>query len=189
MKKQIGFVGILAGLVTIASFSANAQQRVASDAGVQTTHDGRHDFDWDIGAWKVHQRRLLHPLTGSTTWVEYNGTDVVQKIWDGANSGLVESDGPAGHLEIYTLRLYDPDEHHWNIYFANRAGGAVSLPVVGGFKDNSGEFVDHEMYKDKPIMVRFRVSDIKANSCRFDQSFSADNGKTWEVNFIATETR
>ena len=65
----------------------------------------------------------------------------------------------------------------------------VSLPVVGGFKDNSGEFVDHEMYKDKPIMVRFRVSDIKANSCRFDQSFSADNGKTWEVNFIATETR
>ncbi|MFI4921121.1 MAG: hypothetical protein ACHQAZ_05740, partial [Gammaproteobacteria bacterium] len=50
---------------------------------VPTLRDGQHDFDWDIGTWKTHQRRLLHPLTGSTTWVEYTGTDVVRKIRDG----------------------------------------------------------------------------------------------------------
>lgn len=154
-----------------------------------TDRDGVHDFDWDIGTWKVHQRRLLHPLTGSTTWVEYNGTDTVQQIWSGANTGKVESDGPAGHLEIYTLRLYDADAHQWNIYFANSAGGVLSEPVVGAFKDGRAEFYDQETYKGKAIFVRFRVYDITQNSCRFDQSFSTDGGEMWETNFIATENK
>jgi hypothetical protein len=32
--------------------------------------DGQHDFDFEIGTWKTHLSRRLHPLTGSTTWVE-----------------------------------------------------------------------------------------------------------------------
>jgi hypothetical protein len=81
------------------SVTSKTNPRIAS-----AEREGQHDFDWDIGTWKTHQRRLLHPLTGSTTWVEYNGTDVVRKIWDGANSGVAEADGPSGHLEIFTLR-------------------------------------------------------------------------------------
>lgn len=186
MMKHCTVVLFLAGVLCVPFFAAHAQQ--APPSTVQM-HDPRHDFDWDIGDWNVHQRRLLHPLSGSKSWVEYDGTDVVRNIWDGANEGIVKSDGPAGHLEIYTVRLYDPDEQHWKIYFANRAGGAMSSPVVGGFNAGSAEFFDHETYKGKPIMLRFRVSDIKANSCRFDQSFSPDDGKTWEVNFIVTENR
>lgn len=182
-------VRVLACLLTIAPLAAHAQQRTPPTATQQAARDGRHDFDWDIGLWKVHQRRLLHPLTGSTTWVDYDGTDNVQKIWEGANSGIVESDGSAGHLEIYTLRLYDPDARRWSIYFANRAGGGIGTPVAGTFNNGQGEFIDHETYKDKTIMVRFRVFDIQPNSCRFDQSFSADEGKTWETNFLVKETR
>ncbi|MBV9269780.1 MAG: hypothetical protein JO165_01710, partial [Candidatus Eremiobacteraeota bacterium] len=150
--------------------------------------DGVHDFDWDIGLWKIHQRRRLHPLTGSNTWVEYDGTDTVEKLWDGANSGRILSGGPAGHLEIFTLRLYDADAHQWNIYFANRAGGKLSTPVVGEFKNGAGEFYDQEVYNGKAILVRFKVSDITTNSCRFEQAFSPDGGNTWETNFIVTET-
>ena len=150
--------------------------------------DGQHDFDWDIGTWKTHQKRLLHPLTGSTTWVEYNGTDVVRKIWEGANEGIVEADGPAGHLEIFTLRLYNPQAHQWNIYFAPRGAGTLSLPVVGEFKNGRGEFYDQETYSDRTILVRFVISDITPTSGHFEQAFSADGGKTWEVNFIVTET-
>src|SRR5450755_1198124 len=39
-----------------------------------TQRDGQHDFDFDIGTWKTHLSRLPHPLTGSTTWIEYEGT-------------------------------------------------------------------------------------------------------------------
>src|SRR5687767_178085 len=28
--------------------------------------DGQHDFDFEIGDWKTHVKRLQHPLTGSS---------------------------------------------------------------------------------------------------------------------------
>ena len=157
--------------------------------GTVEERDGQHDFDWDIGAWKVHMRRLLHPLTGSTTWVEYHGTDVVRKVWDGrANLGEVEVDGPPGHLELLTLRLYNPQAHQWSINLTSSAAGTLSPPAVGEFKDGRGEFYDQEPFNGRTILVRFGVSDITPDSCRFDQAFSADGGKTWEVNLIVTET-
>ncbi len=180
-------------VLVIVSCSAYVRTQTAG-AGKSATQeqpaqrDGTHDFDWDIGTWKTHQKRLLHPLTGSTKWVEYNGTDVVQKIWDGANQGVVKADGPAGHLEIYTLRLYNPEAHQWNIYFSPKGGGTISLPVVGEFKNGRGEFYDQEPYQGRTILVRFSISDITPNSCHFEQAFSADGGKTWEPNFIVTET-
>ena len=130
----------------------------ADTAPAPAARDGRHDFDWDYGAWKTHQRRLLHPLTGSTTWVEYTGTDEVHKLWDGANWGIIEADGSAGHLEIYTIRLYNPDTHEWTINFTNPAIGALAAtPVTGGFKDGRAEFYDQEFLTGKTILVRFSI--------------------------------
>ena len=167
---------------------AAQQNSGASSTTQEPARDGQHDFDWDIGTWKIHVRRLQRPLTGSTTWVEYDGTDVVRKFWEGANQGVVEWNSPAGHLEIFTLRLYNAEAHQWNIYFANSAGGPLSQPVVGEFKNGRGEFYDQEPYNGRTILVRFAVSDITPNSCRFEQAFSADGAKTWEVNLVVTET-
>jgi hypothetical protein len=168
---------------------AAQQNSGASSATQPTDRDGQHDFDWDIGTWKVHVKRLPHPLTVSTTWVEYNGTDVVRKIWGGrANLGEVQWDGPAGHVELLTLRLYNPQTHKWSINVANSAAGTLSPPAIGEFNNGRGEFYDQEELNGRPILVRFGVSDITPNSCRFDQAFSADWGKNWEVNLIVTET-
>ena len=175
---------LLAGLQPLPA-SADPAPAAAQAAGLR---DGRHDFDWDIGTWKTRQKRLLHPLTGSTTWVEYNGTDVVRKVWDGANTGTIEADGPAGHLEIFAVRLYNPDTHEWSIDFTNSAAGTFGIPVVGGFKDGRADFYDQEPYNGRTILVRFSVMDITATTCRFEQAFSDDGGKTWETNFIVTET-
>ncbi len=187
LKVFLTYVIVGSLVVIVQPLPGPAQQNSEAPKNI-LQRDGQHGFDWDIGTWKTHQKRLLHPLTGSTTWVEYNGTDVVRKLWEGANEGIVEADGPAGHLEIFTLRLYNPQAHQWNIYFAPRGAGTLSLPVVGEFKNERGEFYDQETYSDRTILVRFVISDITPNSCRFEQAFSADGGKSWEVNFIVTET-
>jgi hypothetical protein len=156
----------------------------------RTERDGQHDFDFEIGTWKTHVSRLLHPLTGSTTWIEYEGTTVVRKVWNGrANLVELEADGPAGHFEGLNLRLYNPQSHQWSLNFANSNGGTMSQPTIGEFKNGRGEFFDQETLNGRAIYVRFVISDITPNSCRFEQAFSDDGGKTWEVNWIATDTR
>jgi hypothetical protein len=152
--------------------------------------DGSHDFDFEIGSWKTHLRRLVKPLTGSTTWVEYEGTTVVTKIWNG-KANLVELNvkGPAGQIEALSLRLYNPESRQWSLNFANSAGGTMSIPTIGEFRNGRGEFYDQETLNGRAILVRFVISDITPNSVHFEQAFSDDGGKTWEVNWIATDTR
>lgn len=175
---------------------AYAEARSNSDEpGIKTQQtsrerDGQHDFDFEIGTWKTHLKRLLHPLSGSTTWVEYDGTTVVRKVWNG-RANLVElvADGPAGHFEGLNLRLYNPQSHQWSLNFASVNSGAMSQPTIGGFKNGRGEFFDQETFDGRAIFVRFVISDITPNSCHFEQAFSDDGGKTWEVNWIAADTR
>jgi hypothetical protein len=56
----------------------------SSDAS--TERDGQHDFDFDfeIGSWKSHISRRLHPLSGSTTWVEMEASVVIRKVRNGS---------------------------------------------------------------------------------------------------------
>jgi hypothetical protein len=167
------------------------QNSEASKNGLEhTARDGQHDFDFEIGTWKTHLRRLVHPLTGSTTWVEYEGTTVVRKVWKGrANLIELEADGPGGHFEGLNLRLYNPESHQWSLNFANSNGGGMSQPTIGEFENGRGEFFDQETLNGRAILVRFVISRVTPDSCRFEQAFSEDGGKTWDVNWIATDTR
>jgi hypothetical protein len=152
--------------------------------------DGQHDFDFEIGTWKTHLLRLQHPLTGSTTWIEYEGTSVVRKVWNGrVNLVELEVDGPTGHIEGLSLRLYNSEAHQWSLNFANSKVGTLGVPTIGEFKNGRGEFFDQETFNGRTILVRNVWSDITPDSCRFEQSFSDDGGKTWETNWIAIDTR
>ena len=152
--------------------------------------DGQHDFDFEIGTWKTRLSRRVSPLTGSSRWVEYEGTSVVRRIWNGG-ANLVELDvqGPAGRIEGLSLRLYNPQCRQWSLNFSNRRGGTLSPPTIGGFKDGRGEFFAQDTLDGRAILVRFVISEITPTSCRFEQAFSDDGGKTWEVNWIAIDTR
>ena len=152
--------------------------------------DGQHDFDFNIGVWKTHIRRLLHPLTGSKDWVDLDGTVSVRKIWDGrAQLEEIEANGQTGRFEGLTLFLYDPQAHQWRQYFANSSVGVLDPPAIGEFKNGRGEFFDQESFNGRAIFVRMIWSDITADSHRLEQSFSEDGGQTWEPNFVATLTR
>jgi len=152
--------------------------------------DGQHDFDFDIGVWKTHLKRLVHPLSGSSDWVELDGTTVVRKVWNGrANLAELETDAASGHLQVLSLRLYDPRARQWSLNTANASAGSLGVATVGEFKDGRGEFFDQESINGRTVLVRNVWSDISADSCRFEQAFSEDGGKTWEVNWIAVDTR
>ena len=173
-----------------AGASPGSGRQTSQGSQTEVLRDGQHDFDFEIGTWKTHIHRLVHPLTGSATWTDYDGTSVVRKIWQGrANSVELEVTGPSGHIEGLSLRLYNPQSHQWSLNFANSAVGTLGVPTVGEFKDGRGEFYDQEMINNRMVLVRNIWSDITPNSGRFEQAFSDDGGKTWEVNWIATDTR
>jgi hypothetical protein len=176
------------------SVQSRAQQNPAGSkpaaAAAPERRDGQHDFDFEIGSWKTHVSRLVHPLSGSTTCVEYDGTSVVRKVWNGrANLTELEVEGPSGHIEGLSLRLYNPQSHQWSLNLSNSSGGTMAQPTIGEFKNGRGEFYDQETLDGRAIFVRFVFSDITLNSCHFEQAFSADGGKTWETNWVMTFTR
>ena len=186
---------LLCGLIVFSQPLEPFAQTNSGGSGTNTKQarqerDGQHDFDFHIGTWSTHLRRLLRPLTGSTAWVEYDGTTIVRKVWNG-RANLVElvADGPAGHFEGLSLRLYNAESRQWSLNFSGINSGVMSPPTIGGFKNGRGEFFNQETLNGRAIFVRFVISDITPNSCRFEQAFSDDGGKTWEVNWIATDTR
>ena len=152
--------------------------------------DGSHAFDFEFGTWRMQLSRRLKPLTGSNSWVEYEGVSVVRKVWDGkANLGEIDLAGPAGRIQGMSLRLYNPATGQWGVSFSNSADGTLGPPMMGGFKDGRGEFYNQELFNGRAIFVRFVFSDITAASFRIEQAFSDDGGKTWETNWISTFTR
>ena len=166
----------------------------ASKTSVQsalTERDGQHDFEPLLGSWKYHLKKLLHPLTGSTAWVEFEGTGVCYKIWDGrAELDTFEVDSPdAGHIEGLTLRVYNPQSHQWRLYWANSKVGVLDPPQIGEFKNGRGEFFAQDTINGKVILIRFVWTNMTTSSPHFEQSFSDDGGKTWEVNWITDQTR
>jgi hypothetical protein len=161
-----------------------------SSAAVVTAGNGQHDFDFEFGTWHAHLRRLVHPLSGSDSWVEYDGTSIVHKIWDGrANMGELEVGNATTHIEGLTVRLYNPQSRQWSIYWSNSQDGQLGTPMIGQFANGRGLFFDQELFQGRAIFVRFIFSDIAPTSFHLEQAFSADGGRTWEPNWITTFTR
>jgi len=188
-------VGLMACSLAVAlrplhGFTQNSGTSKPSTQTAAAERDGQHDFDPLLGKWKYHLKRLQNPLTGSTTWTEFDGTGVCYKIWDGrAELDTIEVDSPTGHIEGLTLRTYNPQTHQWSLYWANSKDGTVVPPQIGEFKDGRGEFYAQGTLNDKLIFVRYVWTNMTTNTPHFEQSFSDDGGKTWEVNWITDQTR
>jgi hypothetical protein len=153
--------------------------------------DGQHDFDFELGKWKIHLKRLKSRLTGSHEWVEFDGTSVTRPLWDGkAQVEEFEVDSPiGGRIEGMTVRLYSPTSHEWSLNWANQTNGRFEVPTVGSFAGDHGEFYDMEQWEGRTVLTRFLWSKITPKTAHFEQAFSVDGGKSWEVNWITDQTR
>lgn len=115
---------------------------------------------------------------------------MVRPILDG-RFNLVELSvsGTAGRIEGAALRLYDPRSRQWSLNYANARSGTLTTPVYGGFDDHGrGLFYAHDTLDGRAILVRFVIT-ATAKEARFEQAYSADNGRSWETNWIAVDTR
>jgi hypothetical protein len=112
-------------------------------------------------------------------------------VWNGkASLAQLEVEGPAGAIEGLSLRLYDPKSRQWSLYYSNsRYGTLVGPPTVGSFSNGVGEFYSSDTLDGRAILVRFTIRPESPDKIRFEQSFSDDGGRTWEPNWIATDTR
>jgi hypothetical protein len=148
-------------------------------------HEGARDFDFLFGSWRVHNRRLLRRLEGCTDWEEFETTLETRPVLGGL--GNIDSFARAGEegWEGLTLRLFDPQTGSWSIWWAATSEpGRLLPPVVGGFVDGRGSFFGDDVHDGRPVRVRYEWVDITPTSARWEQAFSADDGETWETNWV-----
>ena len=111
-------------------------------------------------------------------------------LWGGrAQLDTLNVDGSTGHIEGLTLRLFNPKTQEWRLYWANSQDGLVVAPQIGHFKGGHGEFYAQDTLDDRSILIKYDWSALHSNSPHFEQSFSNDGGKSWEVNWITDQSR
>lgn len=150
----------------------------------------QHDFDFWVGTWKCHCRRLLHPLTGSDKWMEFEATNVTHPLL-GGKGWMDEYDAtrPTGRVEGLTIGLYDAKTGQWSLYWWNPASGPMGAPILGRFVDGRGEFFQDDSLDGKKIRVRNLWLNLKPGLVRWEQAYSADGGTTWETNAVSDWVR
>jgi hypothetical protein len=175
-------------LLTVPAEDAASQAQAAI-----SERDGSHDFDFLIGDWRAHVRRLPERLVGSNKWVEYDGISNHHKLLD-TNANFEEFDVKStdGKLRIkaQTLRMYNPETHQWSIYGLELDKGSLETPpVVGSLVGDHLELYNQQLWKGRVVLVRYVWRSVSPRAARMEQAFSADGGKTWEVNWICDLSR
>jgi hypothetical protein len=186
------FRAALTAAVIVAAFGsvspAHSSQDTPKPAEAAANLAGLHDFDFLVGQWRVHHRRLKERLADSRAWFEFDGTLENRKLMEGwANVGENLFDMPGDAYRGVGLRSYDPKTGQWASWWLDGRDpfGALDPPAKGRFEKGIGTFYADSTFKGKPIRVRVVWSRITPSSARWEQSFSADGGNTWELNWVS----
>ena len=152
--------------------------------------DGRADFDFFVGSWSVHNRRLRERLTGRDEWDEFPARAVARHVLGGlGNIDRIVFEGSWAGREGMTLRLFDPQARDWSLHWADNSSGKLFTRLVGSFSGGVGTFYARDVFNGRQIFSRFLWSGNSADSCRWELAFSADGGATWETNWVMQFTR
>ena len=147
--------------------------------------DGRNDFDFWMGSWKVRNRCLRERLAASDEWVEFDATVTARPLAGVlGNEDEFRTDHDGGFVGM-SFRFFDPETKTWSIYWADsRRPGKLDPPVYGSFEGERGSFQGADTLGGRPILMRFDWSGVRTPTPRWEQSFSADGGKSWEANWV-----
>jgi hypothetical protein len=155
---------------------------------ITTPQDGRHDFDFLLGRWRVINQKLAKPLVrDNSDWLEFESTTTVRSILGGLGNieQVLAPDFPGRPgFEGMTLRLFDPDSRQWRIWWASTARpGVLEIPMVGQFIADHGIFYCDDIVDGVELKVRFDWTVLSDRSARWEQAFSFDQGENWHTNW------
>lgn len=142
-------------------------------------------FAFQTGQWRVHHQKLRERLTGSSDWAKFDGTCSAMEIMSG--SGNIEDnflDDPEGAYQASGLRRIDPVTGEWTIWWFDQRHAGVDPPMRGRFEGETGKFYCDDNLNGVAIRVRFTWSRVNTDTPRWEQAFSADDGESWETNWI-----
>jgi hypothetical protein len=189
-NRRTTFIAFVTATLLFGSTGHPEAATVIEKSSEGSSQSGQRDFDFLVGRWKVQNRRLRERLKGSTDWDEFEGTVEVRQLWGGqANIDEYRAEAPFGRIQGLTLRIYNPSSRQWSIHWSSSANGTLDRPMIGSFQEGRGEFYNEDTYEGRAIYVRFIWSKLAKDSCRWEQAFSADGGKSWETNWIMEFTR
>ena len=153
--------------------------------------DGRHDFHFLLGDWKVANRRLRKRLQGCDDWETFDAWQTNSSLPGGI--GNIDDFVAARWRPDYvgmSLRLFNPQTRQWSIYWLDNQNGGLDPagtllpPVVGRFDNGRGVFEGDDTLDGKPIRVRYIWSGVNTERPRWEQEMSGDAGRTWEKNWV-----
>src|SRR5579863_5223610 len=181
----------LAAALLASALTSASPSPATTSTGETAVTDHAHDFDFLVGKWRVHHRRLKERLAGNHDWVEFEGTCAMQMTMAGAGNMDDNVIGlPGGAYRAMGIRGYDPKTQTWAIWWLDaRNPHYMEPPVVGNFQNGVGTFEGDDTFRGKPIKVRFTWSRITPSSAHWEQAFSPDGGRSWETNWKMDLTR
>lgn len=155
---------------------------------VDVADGGAKQFDFIFGRWIVHNRKLIDVTDpGCEDWVQFDARSEAFPILDGYGhvDRMYVEDPPDGtSFEGFTLRLFDPRQATWKIWWSSTRGlGILDAPVEGRFEGNRGVFECEDQIAARPVVIRFEWLTANKDSPRWQQSFSYDDGQTWRLNW------
>jgi hypothetical protein len=157
---------------------------------IASESSSQQDFDFLIGKWQIHNRKLKRRLSNCSEWTEFEAQAECRKILNGlGNIDSFHTTIENRAFEGMSLRLFNPETKLWSIYWADSEKVVLDVPQVGSFADGIGSFFARDSYEGKEIIVQFCWDVRDEHRPVWSQAFSADGGHTWEWNWYMTFSR
>jgi hypothetical protein len=139
------------------------------------------DFKFLDGEWRI---KHFWRATPKDEWISFEGEATCWSIMGGVGS-VEELRIPVRDFHGMGLRLLDLEKRVWSDYWVNAKSGALGRDgQTGSFEGGAGIFIGNDTQDGKPIKAGGVWDQITANSCRWRQVVSNDDGKTWAHTWV-----
>jgi len=161
--------------------------KIGEDGSLHITpsvNSSKEDFNFYEGHWNIKNRKLKERLSGSNDWQEFTAKQEMKIILLGfGNTDNFIATFDDEPFEGRTIRVFDPKTKLWSMHWTDSSNPVLQPPTIGSFEGGIGKFYCKDVFNGKDIIVEFVWDKTDLENPIWYQSFSIDNGKTWETNW------